>query len=90
VAQARRPQSQRRRPRQAGLAQRRPLPRASVERLAQTDPDNTGWQRDLSVSYNKIGDVLVAQGNLPEALQLFRDDLVIAERLAEVDPNNAG
>jgi hypothetical protein len=42
------------------------------------------------VSYNKIGDVLVAQGNLPEALQLFRDDLVIAERLAEVDPNNAG
>jgi Domain of unknown function (DUF4139) len=28
---------------------------------------NAGWQRNLSVSYNKIGDVLVAQGNLPEA-----------------------
>ena len=28
----------------------------------------TGWQRDLSVSYEKVGDVLVAHGNLNEAL----------------------
>ena len=28
------------------------------------DPGNTEWQRDLSVSHNKIGDVLVAQGEL--------------------------
>jgi hypothetical protein len=40
---------------------------AIAERLAHSDPGNAGWQRDLSVSYNKIGDVLVAQGNLPEA-----------------------
>jgi hypothetical protein len=38
----------------------------------------------------KIGDVLVAQGNLPEALKSFRDGLAIRERLAKVDPNNAG
>jgi hypothetical protein len=25
------------------------------KRLAKTDPTNTGWQRDLSASYNKIG-----------------------------------
>jgi hypothetical protein len=28
----------------------------------------TGWQRDLSVSYEKVGDVLVARGKLNEAL----------------------
>ena len=36
-----------------------------VERLSQSDPGNAGWQRDLSVSFNKIGDVQVAQGDLP-------------------------
>jgi hypothetical protein len=25
---------------------------------------NAGWQRDLSVSFNKVGDVQVAQGDL--------------------------
>jgi tetratricopeptide (TPR) repeat protein len=60
------------------------------ERLAQADPGNAGWQRDLSVSYNKIGNVLVAQGNLPEALKSFREDLAIANRLAQADPTNAG
>ncbi len=28
------------------------------ERLAATDPGNAGWRGDLSVSRNKIGDVL--------------------------------
>ena len=42
------------------------------------------------MSYNKVGDVLVAQGNLPEALKSFRDGLAISERLAKADPNNAG
>ena len=42
------------------------------------------------MSYNKIGDVLVAQGNLPEALKSYRDGLAIAERLAKADPGNAG
>jgi hypothetical protein len=37
------------------------------ERLAKLDPGNTEWQSDLAASYNNIGDVLVAQGHLPEA-----------------------
>ena len=37
---------------------------AIADRLARSDPGNAGWQRDLSVSYNKIGDVQVAQGDL--------------------------
>jgi len=42
------------------------------------------------VSYNKVGDVLVAQGNLPGALASFKDSLAIRDRLAKADPNNAG
>ena len=37
---------------------------AIAERLAAADPGNAGWQRDLSVSHERIGDVLVAQGEL--------------------------
>ena len=35
---------------------------AISERLAKADPGNAGWQRDLSVSYNNVGDVLVGPG----------------------------
>jgi hypothetical protein len=35
---------------------------AIVERLAAQDPDNAGWQRELSVSRTRIGDVLESQG----------------------------
>jgi hypothetical protein len=38
-------------------------------------------ERSHSVALNDLGDVLVAQGNLPEALKSFRDGLAIAERL---------
>ena len=38
------------------------------EALAAHDPANTEWQRDLSVSHNKIGDVLVTQGDGAGAL----------------------
>ena len=63
---------------------------AIAERLAQADPGNAGWQRDLSVSHNKIGDVQVAQGTLPAALTSYRASLEIRERLAQADPGNAG
>ena len=42
------------------------------------------------MSHEKVGEVLVAQGNLPEALKSYRDSLAIAERLARADPGNAG
>jgi hypothetical protein len=37
-----------------------------------------------------VGNVLVAQGNLPEALKSYQADLAIAERLARSDPGNVG
>ena len=63
---------------------------AIAERLAEADPNNAGWQRDLSVSHNKIGDVLVDQGDLSGALDSYRPSMAIRERLAKADPNNAG
>ena len=60
------------------------------DRLAKSDPANAGWQRDLSVSYEKVGNVRVAQGNLPEALTPYQASLAIADRLAKSDPDNAG
>ena len=58
--------------------------------LAAEKPDDTTYQRDLSVAYIEIGDVRVEQGNLTEALQAYRDSLTIIERLAKADPGNAG
>ena len=52
------------------------------ERLAAADPGNTEWQRDLSVSHNRIGDVRRAQGNLSGALESYEAGRAIAERLA--------
>ena len=57
---------------------------------AARDPGNAGWQRSLSVSHNKIGDVQFAQGDRPAALTSYRASLAIAERLAKTDSGNAG
>ncbi len=57
--------------------------------LATADPGNAQWQRDLSVSWDKLGDVRVAQGNLAGALQAFTAGKDIADQLATADPGNA-
>jgi tetratricopeptide (TPR) repeat protein len=64
--------------------------RAFIERLTAADPGNAGWQRDLSVSHNQIGDVLQTQGNLPAALDTFKAARAIMERLSAADPGNTG
>ena len=58
------------------------------ERLVQADPSNAGWQRDLSFSLNKIGDVRVKQGQLAAALASFQAALAISEKLVQTDPDN--
>ena len=64
--------------------------RTALERLVQSEPSNVGWRRDLSVSQERIGDVLLAQGNLGEALTAYRQSLAVTERLAQSDPSNVG
>ncbi len=59
-------------------------------RAARRAAAENGDERDLSVSFNKVGDVLVAQGNLPEAEKTYRDSLAIRDRLAKSDPGHAG
>ena len=63
---------------------------AMIQPLAASDPGNTAWQRDLSVSLTKLGDLAVAQGNLAEAQRLFADSLSIVQRLAKSDPGHPG
>src|SRR5262245_65835989 len=63
--------------------------RDQLQRLAAQDPGNAGWQRDLSVSHIKVGDVLIAQGDGAGALAAYRASLGIRERLAAQDPGNA-
>jgi tetratricopeptide (TPR) repeat protein len=58
--------------------------------LVAGSPGSTDYQRELSVSYNKVGDVQVAQGDLAGALKSYRDSLAIRERLAQSDAGNAG
>ena len=42
------------------------------------------------MSYDNIGDVKTAQGDLAGALKAYQDSLEIRERLAKSDPGNAG
>jgi len=60
-----------------------------LERRANDDPSDLARQRDLSVSHNKIGDVLREQGDLGGELDAYRAALTIRERLAAADPDNA-
>ena len=40
--------------------------------LAAKKPDDPAYQRNIAVAHDEVGDVLVAQGNLQEALSSFR------------------
>jgi tetratricopeptide (TPR) repeat protein len=62
---------------------------AVAEPIVMADPGNARWQRDLSVSQQRIGDAFFEQRNLPAALDAYRADFAIAERLAKADPDNA-
>jgi tetratricopeptide (TPR) repeat protein len=37
------------------------------KKLAETDPTNADWQRDLAVSYSRLGEIAEAQGNADDA-----------------------
>ena len=60
-----------------------------AQKLAEQDPNNAEWQRDLSVSHDRVGDVRVARGDRAGGLESYQASLSIREKLAEQDPNNA-
>jgi hypothetical protein len=52
-------------------------------------PDRADCQRDLSVSYNKMGDLYRDLGQGEAARKFYLKDLAIAERLAAAEPDRA-
>jgi tetratricopeptide (TPR) repeat protein len=62
---------------------------ARHERLARAEPDRADYQRDLSGSSIKMGDLYSALGQGEEARQAYLKFLAIAERLAQADPDRA-
>ncbi|MBT7976742.1 MAG: hypothetical protein HN557_08795 [Rhodospirillaceae bacterium] len=58
------------------------------ERLADADPKHAGWQRDLSVSYEKVGDLEEARGDIAAAIVEYENSLPIAQSLADRFPSH--
>jgi predicted short-subunit dehydrogenase-like oxidoreductase (DUF2520 family) len=56
--------------------------------LAGADPTNTQWQRDLSVSHERLGDLAQARGDLTSAATHYQASLDITAGLAGADPTN--
>ena len=59
---------------------------AIAETLAAAHPERPDWQRDVSVSWNKIADVLKDGGDGKGALENYRRSLAIRETLAAAHP----
>jgi tetratricopeptide (TPR) repeat protein len=64
------------------------LARDNAARRAEADPRDAQAQRDLSVSFNKLGDVSFQTGDAAAALQFYSDGLEISKKLAAADPSN--
>ena len=62
---------------------------AISERLAQSDPGNAGWQRDLAISYAKLARVYRRSNDREKALAVLRQGKAIMDRLAKLAPDNA-
>lgn len=61
----------------------------AFEITERADTQSDGHLRNLSISYNKIGTIRQAQGDLAAALAAFHKDLEIIEKLARQDPVNS-
>ncbi len=58
-------------------------------KLAQDDPNDAQKQRDLSISFDRLGDVYLTLGRTDESLEQFMGGLTIRRKLAQDDPNDA-
>jgi Tfp pilus assembly protein PilF len=52
-------------------------------------PSNAEAQRDLSISYQRLGEMAVSAGELERASVWFQRSLDITKKLSEADPSNA-
>lgn len=61
----------------------------AMRRVAQANPDNTDFQRRLSVLNSRFGDMLQAQGDRTGALAAYQESVEIRRKLAAQDQDNA-
>ena len=61
----------------------------AIERRAQAEPDRADYQGDLSVFYERMGDLYRALGQGEEARDAYLKALAIAERLVQAEPDRA-
>ena len=59
------------------------------DRLAKSDPGNAGWQRDLAVSYAKLGAIYRKNKDKTKALGMLQQGLAIMLRMTQLSPDNA-
>ena len=59
-----------------------------ADRLAKSDPRNTGLQLALSAASDRIGEVQEAKGDLAGAFKSYSDSLAVRDRLVKSDPGN--
>lgn len=59
-----------------------------MQQRVDSEPDNLSWQHDLSVSLEKMGDILSAKGELNDAKDAFSKSLRILQALAVNDSRN--
>jgi len=60
------------------------------KQLVAQEPNRSTWQRNLAVSHEKIGSVLLAQGDLSGALAEYRAQLAVTQRLVSTDQSHTG
>jgi tetratricopeptide (TPR) repeat protein len=61
----------------------------SARRRWELDPEDARKQRDLAVSFERLGYVCVALGRTEDALKYYDDGLKIGRQLADADPKHA-
>ena len=59
------------------------------ERLVKQEPGRADYLRDLSVSYNRMGDLESARGEGERARQFYEKSLEMRERLVKQEPGRA-
>ena len=60
-----------------------------VQKCADSEPGSLQWQRDLSVSHNKLGDATASIGDLTAARIAYQASMQIRLQLVATDPANS-
>ncbi|MEA2987723.1 MAG: hypothetical protein QOG83_434, partial [Alphaproteobacteria bacterium] len=58
------------------------------ETLAERDPANLNWQRDLAAAYERVASLTYGDGDKEGALAIYRTALPVRKKLAAADPDN--